>query len=361
MKKRNYFIFSIILFLFLNIYGASGEITNILVNQRTDGSQLVDIYYDLSGDGTSYFVTIKLSLDNGMYADINNTSGDIGSKIETGFGKHIVWDVGSEFPDTYSSQAKIQITATVSDVEWITVPSGEFTFGQSDLIEQINYDYQIMKYEVTNAQYLMFLKESLTNGKISVTENSITGNYNSEVKEFYNLDGNISGGNLGKIIWDGSTFSIDNEYKNHPVILVTWYGANAFAEFYEYKLPTEQEWEKAARGITGYNFPWGEILETDRANSWESGDPFDNGTTPVGFYNGTNYDGYQTTDGPSPYGTYDQVGNVWEWTNSFYSASERVIKGGAWNSNTPHLRSWFQYYNNTDGKTNIGFRCIKTE
>ena len=157
------------------------------------------------------------------------------------------------------------------------------------------------------------MEEALSSGDITVNSSTAQGYYTGD--EYYSagdyeyLDLND---NDCRIIWDGSSFSVIEGYGNHPVVEVSWHGANAFAEHYGLRLPDEYEWEKAARGMTGADYPWGDSISGDNANYYNSGDPWDNGTTPAGYYNGEN----GTTDSPSPYGAYDMAGNVWNWTHS---------------------------------------------
>jgi len=182
---------------------------------------------------------------------------------------------------------------------------------------------------------------------------------------FYDL-GTPSSYNYGQIYFDGSSFNINvssgyntGDFDDHPVSC-SWFRANAYAEYYGWKLPSEQEWEKAARGMTGYEYPWSDDISGDRVNYRDSGDPWDNGTTPVGYYNDEN----GTTDSPSPYGCYDMCGNVYDWTDSWYSLyASRVLRGGSWSSYSSdvYLRSWFRYvYFPAGTSSNIGFRCART-
>jgi formylglycine-generating enzyme required for sulfatase activity len=116
------------------------------------------------------------------------------------------------------------------------------------------------------------------------------------------------------------------------VTYVTWYGANAYANYYGYRLPTVFEWEKAARGQDGRAYPFIHEPTSERANYHHSHDPFDkaNGTTPVGFYNGEKQGDFQTFNSPSPYGCYDMAGNVAEWLGNILHGSHlRLFYGGS--------------------------------
>jgi uncharacterized protein (TIGR02145 family) len=258
----------------------------------------------------------------------------------------------------------------VSDLfELILVPEGEFTSGLGDTLIYLEYDYEIMKYEVTNTEYKHYLEEALIDDIVWIEENEVKGNYNGDeyypegIYSYYYLGAPVEGNNYGKIEYETGEFSITAGYENHPVVDVTYFGAVGMAEYYLLRLPTMREWEKSARGNTGWDLPWGnEDLDGSRLNYWYNGDPWDNGTTPKGFFNGQNYDGFQTIDSPSPYGLYDVVGNVWEWTNERISEGSPniVVRGGGFTNQNSGLNTWenahllpdFHYYH-------TGFRLVR--
>jgi formylglycine-generating enzyme required for sulfatase activity len=220
------------------------------------------------------------------------------------------------------------------------VPAGEFTMGsnEGDSDEQPVHtvflnSYYMDKYEVTNALYKACVDEDICTQPPNITSYSRSRYY---------------GGSA---------------YVDYPVIYVDWSQANTYCEWRGARLPTEAEWEKAARGTDGRTYPWGEGIDCSRANYCE-GD-----TTEVGSYE----------SGVSPYGIYDMAGNVWEWVADWYdsgyynntpssnptgpsSGDYRVLRGGSWGDNESYLRAFYRLMNvpvNFSG--NFGFRCSRSQ
>ncbi|HUV94169.1 MAG TPA: SUMF1/EgtB/PvdO family nonheme iron enzyme [Anaerolineae bacterium] len=168
----------------------------------------------------------------------------------------------------------------------VWVPPGPFIYGESEgtRVVRLEHGYCIARTPVTNAQYARFV--------------AVRGH---EPPQHWR----------GKVPLD--------ELCDHPVVNVSWDDAVAYAVWAGGRLPSEQEWEKAARGIDGRVYPWGDEFDAARCNSSEAGIGT---TTPVGRY---------SSYGDSPCGCTDMAGNVWEWTASKYKSGsgDRVVRGGA--------------------------------
>jgi formylglycine-generating enzyme required for sulfatase activity len=287
-----------------------------------------------------------------------------------------------------------KISTEIDPNSWADVPSGPFPRGQHDELVDLRDDYQIMVTDVTNQQYANYLNQAFEAGAIQVgevdvienenisTRYGVIGYYPGDPFDGYEHEDPILAGDklhlplegLGeRILFDGNTFLAIPELSNHPVTMVSWFGAQAYCQFYGWRLPSELEWEKAARGVEidqeghGRPFPWGREIERNQANYYSSFDIFEKiygklgATTPVGFYNGGAYDGYQTRDQASPYGLYEMAANLWQWTGDDYPNQHyRYLRGGSFYSYEVDLRVWKR---NSAGPTffapDIGFRCAR--
>ena len=258
---------------------------------------------------------------------------------------------------------------------WVQIPAGEFHHGQFDEIASTEA-YEIMVTDVTAAQYADFLNTALADGSVKMDGEKIVGFYPGDQFHGIKHEEKIEAGDWlfiplddpsQRIKFDGSTFSVQSGYENHPMTNVTWFGAWGYCQYFETRLPTEIEWEKAARGADERPFPWGNEIQRGNANFYSSRDPFEDmptfgsRTSPVGFYNGQTYDGFQTVNSVSPYGLYDMAGNVWQWTGDVYEGMHyRFMRGGSKDTYDMDLRIWVR--NNatpTYFSPGVGFRCVR--
>lgn len=278
-------------------------------------------------------------------------------------------------PVDFQAQPPVFDTGVDPDA-WARVPAGEFLQGQFNKEVNLDHDFEIMVTPVTVAQFAEYLNEAMTAGTIKIVDNKIVGYYPGEPFQAGRHEEEIPAGEYLQIPlndaflrlnYDGSVFSAREGWENHPMTVVSWFGADAYCASYDWRLPTELEWEKAARGTDGRVFPWGDEIERNYANYYFSRDPFENmktfgsRTSPVGFYNGSVYDGYITHDSASPYGVYDMAGNVWQWTGDDYASQHyRYMRGGSKDVYEVNLRTWAR--NNatpTFTSPGVGFRCAR--
>jgi len=217
----------------------------------------------------------------------------------------------------------------------VAIPAGEFIMGSEVEDERPPHvvfveAFEMDMFEVTNQEFARFVWE--------------TG---------YVTDAEKAG--------DSMPWRVYAEGKpNHPVVKVSWNDARAYCEWAGKRLPTEAEWEKAARGTDGRIYPWGNEWDPTRANTKESGH---RGTTPVGSF----------PEGASPYGVMDMAGNVAEWTADWFKAypgsdwyspyfgeKYRVIRGGGWFSDRELVRTTERSCSGVElANDDVGFRCAR--
>ncbi|MBE7536719.1 MAG: SUMF1/EgtB/PvdO family nonheme iron enzyme [Anaerolineales bacterium] len=257
-------------------------------------------------------------------------------------------------PPTFTPTPGIGSFTESDGVTMMFVPAGEFSMGSdsgSDVekpIHSVTLDaYFIDKYEVTNAAY----KRCVDAGGCEPPKQSSS--------------------------YTRTAYYSNPEFDEYPIIYVDWNMANAYCEWRGARLPTEAEWEKAARGLDERTYPWGNTFDGTKLNFCDKNCSFDwadknvddgyADTAPVGSYQ----------DGVSPYGLFDMAGNVWEWVADWYdsdyyinspasnplgpsSGQSRVLRGGSWGFYVNDVRSagrgwvtpdYFEFY--------IGFRCAR--
>ena len=255
-----------------------------------------------------------------------------------------------------SPKTELSPVHTLGDV--VLIPAGEFQMGGADDTAEIDEHpvhpvhvdaFYIDKYEVTNAQYKKFVDANPQWQKGSILPKYHNGNYLKS--------------------WQGNNYPPGRE--NHPVVYVSWYAAMAYAKWKGKRLPTEAEWERAARGgLVGAKYSWGDEIDPTMGNyGGELGD-----TQPVGSYP------------PNAYGLYDMTGNVMEWcldaydegfynhspprnpiaggplvdiVNNFLSVTNlRVVRSGCWYNVPLHVRVADRYGTTPDDASKgRGVRC----
>jgi formylglycine-generating enzyme required for sulfatase activity len=218
-------------------------------------------------------------------------------------------------------------TATPTHItgEMALVSAGQFTMGSSTSGKRVYLDqFYIDVYEVTNGEYRQCVESGACAQPKTVS---------SESRDYY----------YGNPLYD-----------RYPVLEVSWYDARAYCAWAGKRLPTQSEWEKAARGTDGRLYPWGNQFDGHRLNYCDARCPYryrdtrvNDGhadTAPVGSY----------ANGTSPYGVHDMAGNVSEWV------AEGVVRGGSWHSAAQYVKvaeEWSVAPSETDD--GLGFRCAQ--
>ena len=215
--------------------------------------------------------------------------------------------------------------------------------------------FWIDQYEVTNGMYAKCIETKRCSAPISYLSPTAIRNSRQEI--------------IGYQLIDDSKFfkqlANDPDFFNQPVTDIYWEQANAYCQWAGRRLPTEAEWEKAARGVDRRTYPWGETINCTKANFFSCiGHP-----SRVGSYEA----------GQSPYGAYDMAGNALEWVADWYGSSYyqksshenplgpgsglyRVFRGGSWRSDDGASRSTNRPGNLSSMPLDfIGFRCVSSE
>jgi len=251
-------------------------------------------------------------------------------------------------------------TRSPDEAEMVYVPDGEFLMGSQDSDRKADTDegpqhtvtldaFWIDRTEVTNAQYVQFLNA------LGEHTGACGGHDCAETKVEDKYSHILRGSQEGRYL-------VERGFEDHPATQVSWYGAQAYCAWVDGRLPTEAEWEKAARGVDGRLYPWGnEPPDCDRAQYGDCG-----GTTvPAG----------SRPAGASPYGVLDMAGNVWEWVADWYdpvyyetspaqnpqgpdAGVRNVFRGGSWGYPPAFIRATDRARNRpTYAGFGLGFRC----
>jgi formylglycine-generating enzyme required for sulfatase activity len=257
------------------------------------------------------------------------------------------YDEGNKYPILAKAFIKPKVTKDNKGVSMVLIPEDAFMMGsnadfvdEKPLREVSLSSYYIDQYEVTNGAYKFCVDAGACQPPIY--------NFSSTRISYYG----------------------DSQFDNYPVIYVNWNMSNAYCKWRDARLPSEAEWEKAARGTERNIYPWGQDIDCTYANYFggQNGSDCVGDTTQVGSY----------ASGQSSYGVYDMAGNVWEWVDDWYSSDYyqssplsnplgpasgqyRVLRGGSWSSNFYYVRSADRYRALPWDSYNLfGFRCARS-
>ena len=347
-------VYALLLLAVLSARAGQPSVTNVSAQQLLN-TEIVQITYDLAEDeGLSCWVSVQVDRDNqgAWLVPVWSLSGDVGGNVQPGAGKSIQWNAGLDY-DRHMANAQVRVTAHSlvdgAPQDMALVPVGEFVMGSAavggDAVPEhaVWLDaYWIDVFEVTNREYQLFCDAT---------------------SRAYPPDPGFSG-----------MSGYFTNYPDYPVVNVYWSDAAAYAAWAGKRLPTEAEWERAAKGNTDNRlWPWGDSYNAGfggtlfHANSSEAGDGYPY-TAPVGSF----------PTGMSTAGCLDMAGNVWEWCSDWYSGSyyssspyanpqgpasgtNRLVRGGTWDYISSNTRCAFRNsYLPTSRHNSRGFRCART-
>ncbi len=262
---------------------------------------------------------------------------------------YVVLSVSFSFADDRLPQDSEEFLVGKDSAPMVQIPAGTFPMGVPSGDRDGGRDeyprhevfvdaFQIDKFEVTNGRYLEFVKS--------------TG---------HRVPQNPT--NPSRNLWHGD--NLPESLAERPVINVDWFDADAYCKWAGKRLPTEAEWEKAAKGTSDRRFPWGNVEPTAKHLNYNQRWIGEKTLMPVGSYEA----------GKSPYGVYDMAGNVWEWVNDWYDAryyeqspyknpkgpnrgTKKVIRGAGWQNETPTVRIFTRVESDPMVRNeSTGFRC----
>ncbi len=231
------------------------------------------------------------------------------------------------------TQAKIEVTTSgmLKLDKMVEIPAGGFLYGDNKEKRTIVTPFLIDVYPVTNALFERFIQAGGYDNENLWDENGLKWKHEMNIHR--------------PKYWEDTQFNRPEQ----PVVGVSLYEAQAYARWADKELPTEEQWERAARGTDGRKYPWGDEFDIEKANTEESGI---SRTTRVTRY----------PNGTSPDGCYDMAGNVWEWTRSFYDEDQDAyaLRGGSWDSSRSYARCAIRVKDPGERFYEIGFRCVRT-
>ncbi|HEX8465216.1 MAG TPA: SUMF1/EgtB/PvdO family nonheme iron enzyme [Abditibacterium sp.] len=234
-------------------------------------------------------------------------------------------------------------TTPVPPEGMVYVPAGEFFMGTNESDESDNNQRDNVPLKANDARP----RHTARSGAFFIDKTEVT---NAQYKKFCDAMGYPA-----PPMWNDGQFPAGEA--DFPVTRVNFYEASAYAAWAGKRLPTEIEWEHAARGDDGRNYPWGAYWDENRV-VWDTNGPQKVGSIP---------------DGASPYGALDMAGNVFEWTSSWFDAypgapvkvpefgkTLKVVRGGGWTGGRQLAMTWYRGVNRPQSRIEwVGFRCAK--
>ncbi len=250
--------------------------------------------------------------------------------------------MGTTSEEAQQAVDECALYGSTCDIAWVTDSIPEHTV--------VVDSFRMELYEVTLEQYVQFLNSLGPDSHADGCSGQACAQVNGDEENSY-------------IVFNGTTYAINPSVNNLPATWVTWYGADAYCRSIDRRLPTEAEWEHAARGPQNLLYPWGDTFDPIRANSNQANV---GGTSPV-----TDY-----INGISAFGLFNMAGNVQEWVADWYgfdyytrspqanptgpeAGLQKVLRGGSWDTGPLFLRSVHRRSAEpTAASSAIGFRCV---
>lgn len=286
---------------------------------------------------------------------------------------------------TVSDGAVLDFTVKLKEVvlpqglTLVALPGGDFRMGDSHGVGSPSeipvHDvrlspFEMSAFEITNAQYAVFLNDVLAAGGITAANNLVTGTTGDYAGQVYY----IYGQEYSDLRYSGNTFSVSPGRDSHPVFDVTWFGAMTFALHYGLDLPTEAEWEYACGAGTETLFYTGDAINGDRSSDLDKAGWYANNSDTGGEYPWTHPVGMKTANA---FGLYDMHGNLWEWCGDWLAPYPsyrvidptgtddgifKVIRGGGWQEPALNCRTAHREGVGAEhGTSFIGFRVVRRQ